>query len=119
MCNAIATVASFAASEDPEVRFASRLPPSIFDLIDRLADQPMSIAEVNRLVGAEAERVGITRPSYERVRELVHEARWLRKGRPSVGRTLLDVATRTRSHAAYAELAARGPRPRLRDRPNK
>ncbi len=79
----------------------------------------MSIAEINRLVGEEAERIGLTRPSYERVRELVHEARWLRNGHPSVGRTLLDVATRARSHAAYVELAARGPRPRLRDRPGK
>jgi hypothetical protein len=101
------------------VRFASRLSPRLFDLIERLAERPMSIAEINRLVGAEAERIGITRPSYERVRELVHEARWLKNGHPSVGRALLDVATRTRSHAAYTELAARGPRPRLRDRPGK
>jgi hypothetical protein len=91
----------------------------MFDFIEHLADQPFSIAEVNRLVGAEAERLGITRPSYERVRELVHEARWLRNGHPSAGSALLDVATRTRSHAAYVELAARGPRPRLRDRAGK
>ena len=101
------------------MRFASRLPPRLFDLIEHLADQRLSIAEINRLVGAEAERIGVTRPSYERVRELVHEARWLGKGHPSVGRTFLDVATRARSHAAYVELAARGPRPRLRDRPGK
>jgi hypothetical protein len=101
------------------VRFASRLSPRLYDFIERLAERPMSIAEINRLVGAEAERNGITRPSYERVRELVHEARWLKNGHHSLGRTLVDVATRTRSHAAYAELAARGPRPRLRDRPGK
>jgi len=108
-----------AVAQDRTVRFASRLPPPLFDLIERLAEKPFSIADINRLVGAEAERVGVTRPSYERVRELVHEARWLRKDHPSVGRTILDVATRTRSHAAYIELAARGPRPRLRDRPGK
>ena len=101
------------------MRFASRLTPPLFDYIERLARQPFSIAELNRLVGAEAERVGITRPSYERVRELVHEARWLEEEYPSVGRVVLDVATRTRSHAAYAGLAARGLRPRLRDRPGK
>jgi hypothetical protein len=106
-------------AEDSEVRFAARLSPALFDLIERLAAQPISIAEVTRLVGAEAERAGITRPSYERVRELVHEARWLAEGHPSVGRTFLEVATRTRSHTAYVELAARGPRPRLRDRPGK
>ncbi len=91
----------------------------MFDFIECLAERPMPIAEINRLVGAEAERFGITRPSYERVRQLVHEARWLENGHPSVGRALLDVATRTRSHAAYVELAARGPRPRLRDRSGK
>jgi hypothetical protein len=107
------------AAEDPEVRFASRLPPPLFEYIEHLARRPFSIAEVNRLVGAEAERVGITRPSYERVRELVHEARWLEQEYPTVGRVVLDVASRTRSHAAYAELAARGLRPRLRDRPSK
>ncbi|MGH3054022.1 MAG: hypothetical protein ACRDL7_03475 [Gaiellaceae bacterium] len=101
------------------MRFACRLSPHLFDLIERLSGWPISIAEVNRLVGAEAECLGITRPSYERVRELVHEARWLKEEHPSVGRTVLDVATRTRSHAAYVELAARGPRPRLRDRPRK
>ena len=101
------------------MRFASRLPPSLFDLIERLAAQRIPIAEVNRRVGAEAEHLGITRPSYERVRELVDEARWLAADHPSVGQTMLDVATRTRSHFAYAELAARGPRPRLRDRPSK
>jgi hypothetical protein len=90
----------------------------VFDLIERLAAERIPIAEINRRVGTEAERMGITRPSYERVRELVHEARWLARDHPSAGRAMLDVATRTRSHAAYAELAARGPRPRLRDRPS-
>jgi hypothetical protein len=101
------------------VRFASQIPPQVFDLIERLARHQFSIAEVNRLVGEEAERVGVTRPSYERVRQLVHEARWLSEEYPSVVRTAVEVATRTRSHWAYAELAARGQRPRLRDRASK
>jgi hypothetical protein len=91
----------------------------LFDLIEELAAERIPIAEVNRRVGTEAERLGVTRPSYERVRELVHEARWLRADHPSAAKAMLDVATRTRSHAAYVELAARGPRPRLRDRPSK
>lgn len=101
------------------MRFASRLPPRLFDLIEQLSAERIPIAEISRRVGAEAERLGVTRPSYERVRELVHEARWLTADHPSRGQTVLDVATRTRSHAAYAELAARGPRTRLRDRPSK
>jgi hypothetical protein len=91
----------------------------MFDLIERLASEAIPIAEINRRVGAEAEKLGTTRPSYERIRELVHEARWLKADHPSAARTMLDVATRTRSHHAYVELAARGPRPRLRDRPGK
>jgi hypothetical protein len=107
------------AGDDRDVHFASRLQPHIFDLIEALATQRIPIAEINRRVGAEAEKLGITRPSYERVRMLVHEARWLKADHPSAAQAILDVATRTRSHHAYVELAARGPRPRLRDRPGK
>jgi hypothetical protein len=50
--------------------------------IVHLDDLRIPIAEVNRRVGTEAERLGLTRPSYERVRELVHLARRLQGPRP-------------------------------------
>lgn len=60
------------------------------------------IAETCRLVGAEAERLGLPRPSYERIRELVHEARRIRRG-PSTASVLLDVAFRVRPPEAIAD----------------
>jgi hypothetical protein len=55
----------------------------------------MAIAEVRRRVGVEADRLGLPRPSYERVRELVHESRRLR-AQVTTGDVLLDVAFRVR-----------------------
>jgi hypothetical protein len=63
--------------------------------VERLDDRSLPIAEVNRRVGAEAERLGLPRPSYERVRELVHEAR-RRRAKPGTARVLLDISTRVR-----------------------
>jgi hypothetical protein len=54
---------------------AARLPIWIEDLLDELARRQIPIAEISRRIGREAERHGTTRPSYERVRQLVHEAR--------------------------------------------
>ena len=53
------------------------------------------IAETCRRVGRDAERLGFTRPSYERVRELVHQSRRIRRG-PSTASVLVDVAFRVR-----------------------
>jgi hypothetical protein len=64
---------------------APRIPQRLLDVIDRHAkDDTVPLAEIGRRVGAEAEVLGITRPSYERVRELVHEARSIRS-RPRTG----------------------------------
>ncbi|MFL5878064.1 MAG: hypothetical protein ACJ76T_19615, partial [Solirubrobacteraceae bacterium] len=41
-------------------------------------------------VAAEAERLGLTRPSYQRIRELVHESRRIRGG-PNVGDILYAI----------------------------
>jgi len=73
--------------------FAPRIPPRLIQALDRLDDRRVPIAEVNRRLGAEAERLGLRRPSYQRVRELVHRLRWLRK-RPTTARVLLEVALR-------------------------
>ena len=74
---------------------APRLSPRLLDAIVRIDDGSMPIAEIRRRVGREAERLGLPRPSYERVRELVHESRRLRS-RVTTGEVLLDVATRVR-----------------------
>ena len=68
----------------------------------RLDDETLPIAETNRRVGAEAARLGLTRPSYQRVRELVHQARRVRRA-PSTTSVLLDVAFRARAPEAIAD----------------
>jgi hypothetical protein len=55
----------------------------------------MAIAELRRLVGTEADRLGLTRPSYERVRVLAHELR-ARRAEPTTAEVVWDVATRVR-----------------------
>ena len=67
------------------------------------ADSPsVPIAETCRRVGAEADRIGVARPSYERVRLLVHESRRIRRG-PSTARVLADVAFRVRPPEAVLD----------------
>lgn len=61
----------------------------------RLDDHSIPIAEVNRRVGAYAERIGLSRPSYEQVRVHVHTFRSFRR-RPGMAQVLLDVAFRVR-----------------------
>lgn len=101
------------------MQIAPRLSPRLLDVIERLAFRPVPIAEINRLVGAEAERLGLPRPSYQRVRTLVQEARQLNAGRTSAEGILLDIATRARSPMALTELATLPPRKKLRDRLDK
>jgi hypothetical protein len=55
--------------------FATRLTPRLRRSLRRFDDGSRPIAHVNRLIGAEAERSGGTRPSYEQVRRAVHAAR--------------------------------------------
>jgi hypothetical protein len=82
--------------------FAPRLSPRLLAALARLDDRRIPIAEVNRRLGAEAERLGLRRPSYQRVRELVHQLRRLRKG-PSTVRVLAEVAWRVRPPVALAD----------------
>ena len=86
----------------PSVSFAPRLSPKLLGAIVRLDDRRVPIAEVNRRVGRAAWNLGLPRPSYQRVRELVHAARALRRG-PTTARVLLDVATRVRPPTALVE----------------
>jgi hypothetical protein len=60
------------------VKMAPRISGRLIEAILRLDDRGRPIAETYRRVGAEAERLGLTRPSYQRIRELVHEVRNMR-----------------------------------------
>jgi hypothetical protein len=57
------------------VTLAPRISHRLIEAIVRFDDRSRPIAETYRRVGVEAERLGLTRPSYQRIRELVHEAR--------------------------------------------
>jgi hypothetical protein len=87
----------------------------LLEALVRLDDRSIPIAEVNRRLGAEADRLGLPRPSYQRVRELVHEARLLRRRRePSTASVLLDIMFRVRPpDALVAQLSGVGV-PKLR-----
>jgi hypothetical protein len=86
----------------PSVSFAPRLPPKLLDAIVRLDDPRLPIAEVNRRVGRAAWKLGLPKPSYQRVRELVQAARAIRRG-PTTARVLLDIATRVRASSALGQ----------------
>ncbi|MDP9490823.1 MAG: hypothetical protein M3P42_01260 [Actinomycetota bacterium] len=83
-------------------RFAARMSPRLLETLVRTDDRSIPIAETCRRVGNEAERIGLTRPSYERVRLLVHESRRLRRG-PSTASVLADVAFRVRAPEALVD----------------
>jgi hypothetical protein len=92
--------------------FAPRLSPRLLDAIVRLDNRKVPIAETNRRVGAEAARLGLPKPSYQRVRVLVHAARLLRQRRgPSVASLLIDVSANTREprHVLDYLVAGLGP----------
>jgi hypothetical protein len=78
----------------------------LLEALVRLDDERLPIAEVARRVGTEADRLALTRPSYQRIRELVHASRRLRRQRPSTASVLLDVAMRVRPAYDLADLAS-------------
>ena len=89
--------------------FAPRLSPRLLEAIVRHEDPAIPIAEVCRRVGAEAARLSLYRPSYERVRSLVAELRYgraLKAQRPSTAEVLLDVALRLRPATALLDHVA-------------
>lgn len=83
-------------------RAAARLSKQLLRELVKLADGDATIAEVLRGVGEAAERLGEPRPSYERVRLLVHEARRVRR-RAATGEVLLDVVLRAEPVEALVE----------------
>jgi hypothetical protein len=81
---------------------APRISPRLLEAIVRFDDKTVPIAETCRRVGREADRLGLTRPSYQRVRVLVHQSRMLRRG-PTTASVLVDVAFRVRPPEAIAD----------------
>jgi hypothetical protein len=81
---------------------APRISPRLLEAIIRFDDRAHPIAETCRRVGREADRLGLTRPSYQRVRVLVHESRRIRRG-PSTAAILVDVAFRVRPPDAIVD----------------
>ena len=81
------------------MKFAPRLPVRLVEEIERLAASRLSSAEICRLVGEKAERLGAPRPSYQRVRALVCDIR-RRPQRPSTIDVFLDEAFRARPPGA-------------------
>jgi hypothetical protein len=71
-------------------RFAPRYPDRLFELIESLDDEELSLAEVVRRVGAAAEREGITRPSAVHVRALLTELRDLRRDEREIRAAALE-----------------------------
>jgi hypothetical protein len=93
--------------------FAPRISFRLLQVLDRIDDASVPIAEVNRRLGGEAWRLGLPRPSYQRVRVLVHQLRRIRarKG-PSTGEILFDIALRVRPPGAMLDhLSGVGVRP--------
>ena len=76
-------------------RSAPRIAQPLLEALARLDDGKRPIAEVCRLIGAEADARGLTRPSYERIRELVHLLRAIDGRRhargPSIPQMLWEV----------------------------
>ena len=95
--------------------FAPRISFRLLQSLDRLDDPKVPIAEVNRRLGAEAWRLGLPRPSYQRVRVLLHQLRRLRRRTgPSTGEVLFEIALRVRPPTALVSHLSGVGVPRLR-----
>jgi hypothetical protein len=81
---------------------APRIRKELLEAVVRHDKRTHPIAETCRRVGREADRLGLTRPSYQRIREVVHELRRLRRG-PSTTSVLVDVAFRVRPPEAVLD----------------
>jgi hypothetical protein len=85
-------------------RLAARITDRLYKRLLELDDERVPIAETYRRVATEAERLGLTRPSYERIRVLVHQSRrWRRSRGPSTTSVLVDVAFRLRPPEAVLD----------------
>jgi hypothetical protein len=94
---------------------APRIPRRVLEALVRLDDRTVPIAETYRRVAAVAERHGYTRPSYQRIRVLVHQARRARMG-SSTTTVLLEVLAFRRPADALIDHAIGIPLPSHRGR---
>lgn len=61
-----------------------------------LKEEGVSVAELNRRLGAVADALSVPRPSYERVRLIVRDRQGGGYPLPSTGMVLLEIAARAR-----------------------
>src|SRR5262245_38013117 len=97
--------------------FAPRISPRLLTALVRLDDRSHPIAEICRRLGAEADRLKLTRPSYQRIRVLLHQARRVRSHRPTTTQVLVDVAFRLRPPEAMLDHLSGVGVPRIVTRP--
>ncbi|HST25893.1 MAG TPA: hypothetical protein VLJ76_07870, partial [Gaiellaceae bacterium] len=74
---------------------AARVDSRLLAALARIDESDRPMAETYRRLGLVADALAVPRPSYERVRYLIHEHRRQRL-RPGVGDLLLDIAFRNR-----------------------
>jgi hypothetical protein len=84
----------------------------LLEALVRLDDRREPMAEINRRLGREAWRLGLPKPSYQRVRVLLLRLRAFRR-RPSTAQVLVDICFRVRPPEALADHAAGIPLPRV------
>lgn len=83
---------------------APRLEPSLLAGISKLDDPSVPIMEIYRRARGVADDLGLPRPSYERVRQHIHEVRRLKRRRKQKRNVLVDVAYQRRPPDALSEL---------------
>ena len=89
----------------------------VIRFIRRFEPRAESIAAVVRATGSFCEKSGLTRPSYEQIRLLVHDARERRERHRAAARLLLEVDLRARPPGDVGYLfddPRRAPKPRGR-----
>src|SRR6476659_1957887 len=85
---------------------AAAVAPDLHAQLFVLSREPKAIAEINRELGRHAAALGLVKPSYARVRQLVHELRAAAvddADDPSWARLLLEVDLRARSPLAIVD----------------
>jgi hypothetical protein len=96
------------------VRAAPLIDVRVVRFVRRFEPRADAIADVVRATGGYCERIGVTRPSYEQVRVLVHGARERRGRRRAAAKLLLEVDLRARPPSDLLHLlddARRAPPP--------
>lgn len=84
---------------------APRIDERLVAALARLDDPTFPIAEINRRLGVVAEGLGLTRPSYQQVRVIVHQLRSQSRS-PRVGETLLEISFRVKPPTAILDALA-------------